>query len=97
MEDISVIKKKTFELKQYANAILEDLDIKLAEERESYKASIDEISESKDKEIGNLNSLLTLKDSEISSLEKEKDELKLTVRNIKKSIGTAIEICEGAE
>lgn len=97
MEDISIFKQKIFELKQCANAILDDVDKKLAEERVDYEISRNEISEIKDKEIDKLNSSLSSKDNKIKLLEDENRALKSTLSNIEKVIGSAIEICEGVE
>ena len=97
MEDITTIKQKTFELKQYASAILKGIDTRIAEERKGYEASIDEVVASKDKEIDKLKGNLSSQDDEIEKLKKENAKLATVIKSMKSIIGSALEICEGAE
>lgn len=97
MEDITTIKQKTFELKQYASAILNDIDNMIAEERKAYKDSIDKVVDSKDKEIGKQKGALLAKDGEIEELKNENAKLVTAIKNMKSVIESALEICEGAE
>ena len=97
MEDIMIIKKKTFELKQYANALLNDIDGKIAEERKKYKASVNEVTKNKDEEIRQLNGELSDKSGEITFLRKENEKLMTAIKNIKNTMDYTIKLCEGAE
>lgn len=97
MDDITTIKQKTFELKQYAGAIMNDIDNKLAEERKRYKDSIDEAVDCKDKRIDKLEGTLLAKEDEIEEVKNENAKLETAIKNMKSVIESALEICEGAE
>ena len=75
MEDIKTIKQKTFELKQYASAILADLEKMIDEERKSYETSISDIADTKAEKIRQLNERISEKESEIVELRKKNSQL----------------------
>ncbi len=97
MEDITTKKQKTYELRQYASAIMNDVDKLIAEERKGYMDSIDKVVDSKDKEIDNIKGILLIKEDEIKKLKNENDKLETAIKNMKNVIGSALEICEGVE
>lgn len=104
MEDITAIKQKTYGLKQYAFALLQDLEKVIDQEHQNERAVLEKLKEEKDTEIELLNKELSGCKKVNSELEKDKKDLenqisefRSVISNIKSSLGAAVQMCEGAE
>ena len=104
MEEIKTIRQKTFELKQYANAILADLEKTIEEEQDNFASAINKITEDQDKEIKLLNDRIEEKECKIKEMEREIKEkenenskLMSVIDRAKEVMSSAINICEGVE